>query len=71
MIIDKRKIYEVVITEAHSVALRPEGSSQEYRKWLNAKKVSYSSLLIGDTCWGYCDWTTHGVIYGELIVYST
>jgi 2-(3-amino-3-carboxypropyl)histidine synthase len=63
MIIDKRKIYDVIDNRRpHSVALNgPEGLVSKIQEIAdNIEEVfQIPAYVIGDTCWGSCDLNTH------------
>src|SRR5919107_6430379 len=63
MIIDKRKIYEVIDNQKpNSVALNgPEGLVSRIQEVADNVEERYHipAYVIGDTCWGSCDLNTH------------
>ncbi|MDQ3838511.1 MAG: diphthamide biosynthesis enzyme Dph2 [Thermoproteota archaeon] len=63
MIIDKRKVYEVINNQKPaSVALNgPEGLAPRIQELADSIEEAYNipAYVIGDSCWGSCDLNTH------------
>jgi 2-(3-amino-3-carboxypropyl)histidine synthase len=75
MIIDKRKIYEVIDTQKpNSVALNgPEGLVSRIQEVADNVEEKYHipAYVIGDTCWGSCDLNTHAAdLLGADILFN-
>ena len=75
MIIDKRKIYEVIDNQKpNSVALNgPEGLVSRIQEVANNVEERYHipAYVIGDTCWGSCDLNTHAAdLLGADILFN-
>ena len=75
MIIDKRKIYEVIDNQKpNSVALNgPEGLVSRIQEVADNVEERYHipAYVIGDTCWGSCDLNTHAAdLLGADILFN-
>ena len=75
MIIDKRKIYEVIDNQKpNSVALNgPEGLVSRIQEVADNIEERYHipAYVIGDTCWGSCDLNTHAAdLLGADILFN-
>jgi 2-(3-amino-3-carboxypropyl)histidine synthase len=75
MIIDKRKIYEVIDNQKpNSVALNgPEGLISRIQEVADNVEERYHipAYVIGDTCWGSCDLNTHAAdLLGADILFN-
>lgn len=75
MIIDKRKIYEIIDNQKpNSVALNgPEGLVSRIQEVADNVEERYHipAYVIGDTCWGSCDLNTHAAdLLGADILFN-